>query len=155
MVVFPTCLCISVSSCGVLFLVLFYFLTRTSYFALIEDCTCVLCAEPLWLFVFDSETPWTVAARLLCPWDSPGKSTGVGCHALLWGSSWPRKWTHVSYVCRISRQILYHWHHLGSPHWIKAYPNSACLHLDYICNAWFPGKGTVTVLGAAAARTST
>ena len=22
-------------------------------------------------------------ARLLCPWDSPGKSTGVGCHALL------------------------------------------------------------------------
>ena len=21
-------------------------------------------------------------ARLLCPWDSPGKSTGVGCHAL-------------------------------------------------------------------------
>ena len=23
--------------------------------------------------------------RLLCPWDSPGKSTGVGCHALLQG----------------------------------------------------------------------
>ena len=23
--------------------------------------------------------------RLLCPWDSPGKNTGVGCHALLWG----------------------------------------------------------------------
>ena len=22
-------------------------------------------------------------ARLLCPWDSPGKDTGVGCHALL------------------------------------------------------------------------
>ena len=22
-------------------------------------------------------------ARLLCPWDFPGKSTGVGCHALL------------------------------------------------------------------------
>ena len=22
-------------------------------------------------------------ARLLCPWDSPGNSTGVGCHALL------------------------------------------------------------------------
>ena len=21
--------------------------------------------------------------RLLCPWDSPGKSTGVGCHCLL------------------------------------------------------------------------
>ena len=22
--------------------------------------------------------------RLLCPWDCPGKSTGVGCHRLLW-----------------------------------------------------------------------
>ena len=30
-------------------------------------------------------TPWTGAARLLCPWDSPGKSTGVGRHALLQG----------------------------------------------------------------------
>ena len=26
---------------------------------------------------------WTAAIRLLCPWDSPGKNTGVGCHALL------------------------------------------------------------------------
>ena len=25
--------------------------------------------------------------RLLCPWDSPGKNTGVGCHALLQGIS--------------------------------------------------------------------
>ena len=23
--------------------------------------------------------------RLLCPWDSPGMNTGVGCHALLQG----------------------------------------------------------------------
>ena len=29
-------------------------------------------------------TPWTIA-RLLCPWDSPGKNTGVGCRALLQG----------------------------------------------------------------------
>ena len=28
-------------------------------------------------------TPWTAATRLLCPWDLPGKSTGVGCHCLL------------------------------------------------------------------------
>ena len=26
--------------------------------------------------------PWTVV-RLLCPWDFPGKNTGVGCHFLL------------------------------------------------------------------------
>ena len=30
--------------------------------------------------LFDS---WTVPARLPCPWDSPGKNTGVGCHFLL------------------------------------------------------------------------
>ena len=30
-------------------------------------------------------TIWTVATRLLCPWDFPGKNTGVGCHFLFWG----------------------------------------------------------------------
>jgi len=35
---------------------------------------------------------WTVAARHLCPWDSPGKDTG--CHALLQGIFL----TQVSYV---------------------------------------------------------
>ena len=30
-------------------------------------------------------TPWTAAYQApLCPWDFPGKSTGVGCHCLLW-----------------------------------------------------------------------
>ena len=28
-------------------------------------------------------TPWTVPARLLCPWDFPSKNTGMGCHFLL------------------------------------------------------------------------
>ena len=28
-------------------------------------------------------TLWTVAAKLLCLWDSPGKNTGMGCHFLL------------------------------------------------------------------------
>ena len=31
------------------------------------------------------ETLWTVAHRLLCLWDFPGKNTGVGCHFLLQG----------------------------------------------------------------------
>ena len=26
---------------------------------------------------------WIATSRLLCPWDSPGNDTGVGCHALL------------------------------------------------------------------------
>ena len=33
--------------------------------------------------VYNSATPWTVAHRLLCPWGSPGKNTGMGCHFLL------------------------------------------------------------------------
>ena len=43
-------------------------------------------------------------SRLLCPWDFPGKNTGVGCHSR--GSSWPRDRTCIS--C-IGRWILYHW----------------------------------------------
>src|SRR5574342_695802 len=26
---------------------------------------------------------WPQPAKLLCPWDSPGENTGVGCHVLL------------------------------------------------------------------------
>ena len=33
--------------------------------------------------VSDSCDPWTV--RRLCPWNSPGNNTGVGCHFLLQG----------------------------------------------------------------------
>ena len=32
-------------------------------------------------------TPWTVASRLLCPWDFPGKNTEAGFHFLLQGFS--------------------------------------------------------------------
>ena len=35
-------------------------------------------------------------ARLLCPWDSPGKNTGAGGHFPLQGSSWPRGLLHLS-----------------------------------------------------------
>ena len=31
-------------------------------------------------------TPWTVAARFIHWWDSPGRNTGVDCHALLQGT---------------------------------------------------------------------
>ena len=30
--------------------------------------------------------PWTILARLLGPWDFPGKNTGVDCHFLLQGN---------------------------------------------------------------------
>ena len=44
-------------------------------------CLCV-CAQALihvWLFA----TPWTAALQPLCPWDSPGRNTGIGSHFLL------------------------------------------------------------------------
>ena len=41
--------------------------------------TCVLVDQCVWLFVPHGLEP----ARLLCPWSSPGKKTGVGCHARL------------------------------------------------------------------------
>ena len=38
------------------------------------------------LVVSDSVRPYGLwPARLLWPWDSPGKNSGVGCHALLQG----------------------------------------------------------------------
>ena len=37
------------------------------------------------------------STRPLCPWNSPGKNIGVGCHSFSRGSSRPRDWTHTSY----------------------------------------------------------
>ena len=55
---------------------------------------------------------WTAAARLLCPWDSPGKNPGEGCHALLQGI-FP---THGSSPgLPHCRRILYHLGHQRSP----------------------------------------
>ena len=51
-------------------------------------------------------------SRFLCPWDSPGKNNGVGCHALLQGifPTWG-----PTYVFCIGRWVLYHLSHQGSP----------------------------------------
>ena len=46
-----------------------------------KGCMCMLVTK-LYLTLCDLMEP----ARLLCPWDSPGKSTGVGCHCLLQGN---------------------------------------------------------------------
>ena len=49
------------------------------------------------------------ATRLPCPWNSPGKNTGVGCHALLQGifpTQESNPWLLRLGYCR---QILYHW----------------------------------------------
>ena len=50
--------------------------------------------------------------RLLCPWDSPGKNTGVGCHSLLQGIFQTQGSNPSLPHCR---QILYHLSHQGRP----------------------------------------
>ena len=62
----------------------------------------------VWLF----ETLWTVA-RLLYPWDSLGKSTGMGSYALLQGTFWTKRLNpHLSH--------LLHWQ-AGSLPWASSY----------------------------------
>ena len=45
--------------------------------------------------------------RLLCPWKSPGKITGVGCHFLLQKIFWPRDQTSVYCISFIGRQFFF------------------------------------------------
>ena len=52
------------------------------YTCMLSHFCCVRLFAILWTIA------WTIAwtVRLLCPWDSPGKNTGVGCLALLLGN---------------------------------------------------------------------
>ena len=51
-----------------------------------ESVSCSVVSDSLW-----PHEP----ARLLCPWNSAGKNTGVGSHCLLQGIFWSRDWTWV------------------------------------------------------------
>ena len=68
--------------------------------------TLVLSLSCVALFV----TTWTVAPRLLCPGDSPGKNTGVGSLSLLQGT-FPTQGSNLGLPhCK---QILYHLNYQG------------------------------------------
>ena len=64
------------------------------------------------MFITDSlQLHGLYPARLLCPWNSPGKNTDVGCHSLLQGI-FPTQVLNLGLPhCR---QILYHLSHQGS-----------------------------------------
>ena len=68
----------------------------------ILDCCCLVAKLCLTL----SQPYGLSSSRLLCPWNSPGKTTGVVAISFFRRSSWLRDWTCVS--C-IGRWILYHW----------------------------------------------
>ena len=66
------------------------------------------------LVVSDSlRPPELQPTRLLCPWDSPGKTTGLICHFLLQGI-FPTQGLNL--VLPHCRQTLYPLSHQGSPH---------------------------------------
>ena len=69
-------------------------------------CVCVSCSVVSGSLRFHGLQP----ARLVCPWNSPGKNTGVGSHTLLQGIS-PTQRLNLDFLH--FRQILYHLSHQG------------------------------------------
>ena len=68
-----------------------------------KECVCVSSV------VSDSfATPWIVAHQVLCPWNFPGKNTGMGFHFLLQGIFPAQGLNPISCVSGIVRWILYH-----------------------------------------------
>ena len=61
----------------------------------------------------------TYPARLLCPWDSPGKNIGVSAISSSRGFSRLRNWTCVSYISCIGRWVLYHWATRKAKHYFR------------------------------------
>ena len=71
-----------------------FFTTSATWEVHYNACMCVshsVVSSSLWLRGLGPPS-------LLCPWDSPGKNTGVDCHALLQGIFPTRDWTQVSCI---------------------------------------------------------
>ena len=91
-----------------------------------DVCVCVrvcVCTHMLSRSVLsDSATPQTVACQALCPWNFPGKNTGVGCHFFLPPGTLPDPGSNLHFL------HLLHWQadslplsHLRSPIIMFAY----------------------------------
>ena len=80
---------------------------------LLSVCVCVcVCMRMLSHLVMSDflQLHGLLPARLLCPWDSPGKNTAVGSHSLLQGIFLTQGWNPGLLHCR---QILYCLSHQG------------------------------------------
>ena len=77
-----------------------------AHVCLVKMALCSVTCDSLWLHGLQH-------TRLLCPWNSPGKNTGVVYHALLQGIFLTQGSNPYLLYCR---QILYPLSHLGSPH---------------------------------------
>ena len=66
-----------------------------------------MCVHYVASVVSDSLQPYgPYPASLLCPWDSPSKSTGVGCHFPSRASSQPRDGISFSYIASLAGCLL-------------------------------------------------
>ena len=97
-----SCLCPKLSK----YIVLCLALASTDSLSHTDLGMCVLSRDPLFVI------PWTVARQLCCPWDSPGKKTGMGCHFLLQGNFLTQE---LNPGLSHYRRILYHLSHQGKP----------------------------------------
>ena len=100
--------------------VLFVFLLAKPYD--VWDFTSPVCINCL--VVSDSLRPQGLEpARLLCPWDSPGKNTGVGCHPLLQGVFLTQVLNTGLLLCR---QTLYRLSHQGEAPYFPNQGSNPC-----------------------------
>ena len=86
-------------------------------------------------------TPWTVAHRLLCLWDSLGKNIGSGFHTFLQG-------IFLTHIFFIGRWILYHcnWETLNKCKWVEKKINLPDQRLvKYFLNKQIIAQGTCNV----------
>ena len=99
-----------------LLLLLFFFFLYTSLFS--DTSSYAVLSHSV---MYNSLRPHElyVATRLICPWDSPGKSTTVGCHAFLQGIIPTQRLNPGLPHCRQIVNCLSHqgspWYQLGVP----------------------------------------
>ena len=86
-----------------------------NYFVCVCVCVCSHAQELSHSVTFDPLLPHGLdlphGLELFCPWDSPGKNTGVGCHSHLWGIFLTQGWNLGLLHCRWILYLSY----LGSP----------------------------------------
>ena len=79
-------------------------------------------------------------ARLLCPCNSPGKNTEVGCHSFLQGI-FPTQRSNMGLLhCR---QILYHWVTWEASNWLSIKEDNDTYFLNFLMEKclFFPSFG--------------
>ena len=97
-----SCLRLSPNSL-VVFLFVFLFWSK------VQSASCLTCVHTKSLPLCLTLRPYgQQPARFLRPWDSPGKNTGGGGHALLQGIFPTQRLNHIFYVSCTGRQVLYH-----------------------------------------------